>query len=509
MSEDNEVRRQSYLASAWSPRARTQLLSRASLRKSPRSALFRVIVLASLLVLSGGLALAHHPASNPTGHKEEPVTLVPETDQPSITSSIPALRDFKKALLDRGVNFQLSYIQDTFGNPLGGVKQGANYGSVLYMAVDADLAKLAGLDGASFRVNAYQIQGRSLSNNNIFNYSTISGFAARPTTRLFELWFEQKLFNNLASIRIGQLTADNQFFISEFSNSLFVNVTFGWPNLFIQDLPGGGGPNYPLATPGVRLKVTPIDQITLLAAIFNGDPAGSGFTGLEEIKDPSGTNFRVRDPAFFISEAQFSYNEKADSAGLAGAIKIGGWRHLGRFNDDRFGTDGRSLADPSSNGQPLVHRGNFGLYGVINQMLWRVPGEGPKKGIGGFARFAASPSDRNLINLYAEAGVSFMGIWKERPYDTFGCAAAYSQLSPSISALDRDTAFYAGEALPIRVYELGLEVTYQAQIDPSWIIQPDFQYIFRPGGGVINPINSALGRIPDAAVFGLRTSISF
>lgn len=503
------MRRQSYLASAWSPRARTQLLSRASLRKSPRSALFRVIVLASLLVLSGGLALAHHPASNPTGHKEEPVTLVPETDQPSITSSIPALRDFKKALLDRGVNFQLSYIQDTFGNPLGGVKQGANYGSVLYMAVDADLAKLAGLDGASFRVNAYQIQGRSLSNNNIFNYSTISGFAARPTTRLFELWFEQKLFNNLASIRIGQLTADNQFFISEFSNSLFVNVTFGWPNLFIQDLPGGGGPNYPLATPGVRLKVTPIDQITLLAAIFNGDPAGSGFTGLEEIKDPSGTNFRVRDPAFFISEAQFSYNEKADSAGLAGAIKIGGWRHLGRFNDDRFGTDGRSLADPSSNGQPLVHRGNFGLYGVINQMLWRVPGEGPKKGIGGFARFAASPSDRNLINLYAEAGVSFMGIWKERPYDTFGCAAAYSQLSPSISALDRDTAFYAGEALPIRVYELGLEVTYQAQIDPSWIIQPDFQYIFRPGGGVINPINSALGRIPDAAVFGLRTSISF
>jgi porin len=503
------VRRQSYLASAWSLRVRTQLLSRASLRRSPRSALFRVIVLASLLVLSGGFALAHHPASNPTGHKEEPVTLVPETDQPSITSSIPALRDFKKALLDRGVNFQLSYIQDTFGNPVGGVKQGANYGSVLYMAVDADLAKFAGLDGASFRVNAYQIQGRSLSNNNIFNYSTISGFAARPTTRLFELWFEQKLFNNLASIRIGQLTADNQFFISEFSNSLFVNVTFGWPNLFIQDLPGGGGPNYPLATPGVRLKVTPIDQITLLAAIFNGDPAGSGFTGLEEIKDPSGTNFRVRDPAVFISEAQFSYNEKADSAGLAGAIKIGGWRHLGRFNDDRFGTDGRSLADPSSNGQPLVHRGNFGLYGVINQMLWRVPGEGPKKGTGGFARFAASPSDRNLMNLYAEAGVSFMGLWKQRPYDTFGCAAAYSQLSPSISALDRDTAFYAGEALPIRVYELALEVTYQAQIDPSWIIQPDFQYIFRPGGGVINPINSALGRIPNAAVFGLRTSISF
>ena len=435
--------------------------------------------------------------------------VVPGADQPSIASIVPALGDFKKALLDRGFNFQLSYIQDTFGNPFGGVKQGATYGSVLYMAVDADLAKIAGLPGATFRVNAYQIQGRSLSTYNIFNYSTISGFAARPTTRLFELWVEQKLFADMASIRIGQLTADNQFFISEFGNSLFINVTFGWSNLFIQDLPGGGGPNYPLATPGARLKVTPTDQITLLAAIFNGDPAGTGFTGLQEIKDPAGINFRLKDPPFLIGEAQYKYNQERDSQGLAGTIKIGGWYHFGPFNDQHFGIDGRSLADPLSNDQPLVHLGDFGVYGVIDQMLWHWPGEGPKKGIGGFARIGASPSDRNLMNFYAEAGINFMGSWKQRPDDTFGCAAAFSQLSPSISALDRNTAFFAGEALPVRTNELALEVSYQAQIGPSWIVQPDFQYIFRPGGGVIDPVNHALGRIPDAAVFGLRTSISF
>jgi porin len=141
--------------------------------------------------------------------------------------------------------------------PIGGVKKGATYGSVLYMAVDADLAKLAGLPGTTFRVNAYQIQGRNLSAVNIFNYSTISGLAARPTTRLFELRVEQKLFADMASIRVGQLTADNQFFISEFGNSLFVNVTFGWSNLFIQDLPGGGGPNYPLRRPGRTLPCPP------------------------------------------------------------------------------------------------------------------------------------------------------------------------------------------------------------------------------------------------------------
>lgn len=63
--------------------------------------------------------------------------------------------------------------------------------------------------------------------------------------------------------------------------------------------------------------------LTLLAGIYNGDPAGTGFTGLEEIKDPSGLNFRVRDPPFVIVEAQYSYNQEQDSEGLAGTVKLG------------------------------------------------------------------------------------------------------------------------------------------------------------------------------------------
>lgn len=63
--------------------------------------------------------------------------------------------------------------------------------------------------------------------------------------------------------------------------------------------------------------------------------------------------------------------------------------------------------------------------------------------------------------------------------------------------------------MPVRSYELALELTYQAQIIPGWTVQPDFQYIFRPSGGVIDPINPLVGRIPDAAVFGVRTMVSF
>jgi porin len=100
-----------------------------------------------------------------------------------------------------------------------------------------------------------------------------------------------------------------------------------------------------------------------------------------------------------ITEAQYKYSQDMDSQGLAGTIKFGGWYHFGPFEDNYFGIDGRSLADPLGNGRALVHPGDFALYGVIDQMLWRMPGEGPKKGIGGFTRIAVSPSDRNLMNF--------------------------------------------------------------------------------------------------------------
>jgi porin len=288
----------------------------------------------------GDFAIAEPVTGNPPAPQN--VTLPTEL-QPSIASSLPALAEFKIGLFDLGYNLQFSYFADALANPTGGVQQGAAYEGLLYMVLDADLAKIAGLNGLSFRVNAYQIHGRQLSAYNLFNLATVDSIEARPATRLFELWVEQKL-GDLASLRIGQLAADNQFFLSEFGGNLYINSTFGWPVIFHADLPGGGGPNYPLATPGVRLKVTPINQIALLAGLYNGDPAGSGFTGTLEIKDPAGINFRLQDPPLLMVEGQYAYNQDKTAQGLAGTIRLGGWYHFGPFDDEHFSFEGRSLA---------------------------------------------------------------------------------------------------------------------------------------------------------------------
>jgi porin len=305
------------------------------------------------------VGISHAVGNSPSPENEA----LPPNLQPSIASSIPVLAQFKHGLLDRGFNLQLNYTGEVLGNPTGGVKQGATNEGLFEMSVDGDLNKIAGLSGATFHINAYVIHGRGLSTYNLFDISTVSGIEARPTTRLLEVWGEQQFLNGLVAIRIGQLSADTEFFISEFA-ALYIDGTFGWPDSMRADLPSNGGPNYPLATPGVRLKVTPNDQTALLAALYNGDPSGAGFTGLGEILDPAGINFRLRNPPFLLGEAQFKYNQEADSPGLPGTLKLGAWHHFGNFADQRFAANGQLLADPSVVGNPLIHSGNTGVYGL-------------------------------------------------------------------------------------------------------------------------------------------------
>jgi porin len=440
-------------------------------------------------------------------------TLPPPNVASSLFDPWTQLRDIENAraaLANKGVQFQLIYFGDLLGNPSGGVRQGASYVGRLGLIVDADLEKILGWNGAAFHASIHQIHGHGLSGNNLDNLLVVSGIEALPATRLFNLWIEQKFAGGMVSIRAGQLSTQvaptQEFFVSQYG-SLFVNATFGWPVITSTNLPSGG-PTYPLATPGIRLKVSPNDQLTLLFAVFNGDPAGPG-EGDPQRRNPTGTSFRVTDPPLFMSEINFSYNQDKNAAGLPGTVKLGGWYHFGQFADQRFSAEGLSLADPLSSGMLGQHRGNFGIYAILDQMLWRVPGT-TDQGLGIFARASASPSDRNLISAYFEGGATYKGLFPGRENDTLGVAFGYANISGRARALDRDAVSFSGIDSPIRDYEAVVEVTYQAQITPNWMLQPVFQYIVHPGGHIPNPVNtSGSSAIPNAAVFGLRTMVKY
>src|SRR3954451_7859739 len=277
----------------------------------------------------------------------------PQTPPPSIASSLGLLGDLwgaRTALEKAGISFSLTYIGETLGNRSGGLRRGTVYEGRLDAQFDADLEKLIGWSGATFHTNAYQIHGHGLTRYYLGNLMTASGIEALPSTRLYELWLEQKLFNDKVAVRVGQLAADTEFLVSSYA-TLFMNATFGWPAITGINLPSGG-PAYPLATPAARVKWSPTDEVAFLAAIFNGDPAGPArFLGDPDPqrRNRNGTDFRLSDPAFLIAEGAYAYNQGKDATGLPGTIKLGAWAHLGRrFNDQRLDDTGLSLADSST-----------------------------------------------------------------------------------------------------------------------------------------------------------------
>ena len=291
-----------------------------------------------LSVATAGSGLAQAPSQGEGAGGTPEQAGAPETSDkpsaqqtpPSIATSLGPLGDLwglGPALEKRGITFSLTYIGETLGNRTGGVKRGSIYEGRLDGQLDVDLEKLVGWSGATFHTNGYQIHGHGLSKFYLDNLMTASGIEALPSTRLYELWLEQKMLNDKVAVRVGQLAADTEFLVSQYA-TLFVNGTFGWPGGDTGvDLPSGG-PAYPLATPAVRLKIAPTDEVSILAALFNGDPAGPArfFTNPDpQRRNRNGLDFRTTDPAFLIGEAAWTYNQGKDAAGLPGTIKLGGW----------------------------------------------------------------------------------------------------------------------------------------------------------------------------------------
>jgi porin len=446
-------------------------------------------VLLATALFGGGLAVAApavaQPAAAPAQAEPARVGL---WERDTLLGDMGGLRP---ALAEWGLSFGLSETSEVLGNVSGGFRRGAVYEGATLMTLGIDTGKRIGIPGGSVMISAYQIHGHGLSADNLGNLNVVSGIEGPRSTRLFELYYDQALLGDRLHIRIGQQAADAEFAVADHAG-VFINAGFGWPTLAAVGLPGGG-PAYPAATPGLRLKYQANDALTALFGVYNGDPADNG----------SGTAFRTDKGVLVIAELQYA----TKIGGLDGTYKLGGYYNSNAFADQRYASDGLSLADPASTGTPLMHRNNWALYAVADQML--LPKAGSEDGgLAVFARVMGAPGDRNAVDLFLNAGVTYKGLVPGRDDDTLGFGVVYARVSDRARQLDRDTGFYSGASYPVRGSETALELTYQAQLAPWWIVQPDVQYVFNPGGGIPDP-NRPGKRVGDAAVFGLRTVVTF
>ncbi|HKT98560.1 MAG TPA: carbohydrate porin, partial [Paraburkholderia sp.] len=366
-----------------------------------------------------------------------------------------------------GVTFQLTETSEYLANLRGGLNRGGTYDGLTTATVQVDTSKALGIPGGLFNISALQIHGSNLSARNLGTLNTASGIEAQDTTRLWEMWYQQSFLDKKVDVKIGQQSIDQEFITSQYA-ALFVNTMFGWPALPSYDMPSGG-PAYPLAGLGVRVRGQITPSLTGLLGVFDGDPLGNNPNNL------SGTNFNLHNGTMVIGELQYAINQPSEgelvsadsSRALPGTYKLGFWYNNESFADQRYDNTGLSLNNPATTGIAAQHHGDYSIYAVADQMVWRPDPDGPRS-IGVFARVMGAPGDRNLVDFSANAGIVMKAPFKGRDNDSVGLALTYIKVGNYVHDLDMDYRAFNAGPYGVRTQETTLEATYQYQVTPWW-----------------------------------------
>lgn len=414
----------------------------------------------------------------------------------------------RSSLAEHGVEFEFFYVGSMPTNLAGGKRAGTAYQHGFLAALDLDTTKLGLWNGGHFHISGVSLEGRPFADTYIgdLNKTNLVDFPA--DTRLWQAYYQQDLFDKKLTIKAGLLSVDRDFILPELYNSLasinFLNQTFFFPTMAfnLYDIPGfptgnHSLPSTPYASLGALIRWQPVEQFYIQAAIYDGNPDNSS----------SGTRLALRgeEGALMYFETGYRHNQGKDDRGLPGNYKVGGYYHTDEFYD--IYTTALSLIPMAA---PETHKGNYGIYFLAEQMLWREVGwdDPAQQGITGFFRVAGAPSDRNLAEFGIDGGLVFKGIIPGRDYDTLGFGASYLKISDEVSRAQRAINQVLPPTVPKLVeadYEAVLEVNYKLQLAAWWTLQASVQYVMHPGGRAA----ASSDTIPNAWFLGLQTTLRF
>lgn len=376
---------------------------------------------------------------------------------------------------ERGVSFFGSYTCEVWGNTTGGLRTGSVYTGLLDFGAEVDLEKLVNWQGGSLGTAWLWLSGRDASEDLVGNFLTISNIAGFNTLRMMELWFQQNFLEDKVSLRLGNITADSEFLVSDYGG-LFINAAFGWPALTSMNMAAGGAA-YPVGGLGARLALEPTDWMGFRSGVFltNLIPQNINRAGFR-------WDLESKQAVTWMNEVSFSYGTDEKSRVLPGFVKAGMWLQTGAEAD---------ALNPQSN------LPNTGFYLLADQTVLperEADGSIGDEGLGFFVGLGFTPPNRNVVDFYLNTGLNYKGLLPGRGGDTCGVALGLASLSPGADGTLRD------EGLSPQAAEMVLEATYQCVLTPCFFVQPDIQYIINPGAG---------SNTGNALVLGARFSVVF
>ncbi len=363
----------------------------------------------------------------------------------------------RSSLEEAGVVIDAVLFADLSKNISGGVNPAGTFRHLFDFSIQWDLAPLLGVEGGTFFVDFQTQEGQdgSVETGDLQAYSNID---APDFTALYEVWYQQLLFDGAARIKAGKIDVNADFAFVD-NGGEFIHSSPGFsPTIFVL-------PTYPDPSFGLMGFVGEGGGLYAGGGVFDGALQEGISTGTR------GPSTLFGDPAdlFLIGEAGYVWGDE-DDAQLPGRIAGGLWHHTGGFATFAGG----------------VEDGTTGLYLVFDQQLYAEPG-GDGQGVFFFAQYGYADAEVSAVEHHVGAGVQWVGLIPDRDADVAGLMLSYARLSDEAGAGFTDDA------------ETAVELFYKAHLTPWLSLKPDLQYIANPGGAGLD----------DAWVATLRLELVF
>lgn len=172
--------------------------------------------------------------------------------------------NLKDALAFHGIDFSGSFIYHFDSNLLGGIKRGVLNQWLVDMSLLFHSEKILGFNGGSLFVNFQGHEGKNPSSYLTGDALIFDGLSSPNFVQLSEYWFQQKI--GKFSATFGRIDALNHFAFTKSADLILNNAEESIPTIL-------GFPTYPSASPGLILRYDWQKELQLKLGFFNGQEA--------------------------------------------------------------------------------------------------------------------------------------------------------------------------------------------------------------------------------------------
>jgi porin len=373
-------------------------------------------------------------------------------------------------LEERGVKFDFQYVSDSLWNIKSEQQERLASWNRFRGTVDIDFGALTGEHGLYFHATALWQGGGNLGTY-LGLLTSPSGMSSANTCRLDSWWIEKRWLDERLTARVGQF-AEQDFYGAQHYAASFIFEPMGYAlgNLFttLESFD-------PPSTPALEVRVAPMSTfyVKSMVAAAVRSPFSQNPTGL--VPTFNGTPVSVSEIGFTPGRRASSvraFDDVENRKGYSGLYQFGA-----SYNPAKFTSPTSGMRRP----------GNYLLYWMASQALWRVDPKGGK-GLDGTLAYDWSPPDVNRNNRLLTAGLRFNEPLPVHFHNTMSLGYVRNSLSPQ----------FLPPGMPAWKTEQGVEFNTLLDPLPMLLLQPVIQYYANVGGGAQR-----------AVVFGFRTKVEF